>query len=951
MKLVLAWYLRSGAMKFTTVRSVSTFIHIKSIIKILLIVFVGMSQSACDLFYDEEKELDKALQYKIENNHSAAVIQLKKIIQKNKDNKRARLLLADSYLLTGQAESAEKEIFRAKKLGGSDDETTVILAKAMLMQGHYERVLSDTPLSKVTDPKQLKDLKFVHGYAYLSLGSIERARQIFNSLDDGSESSSDTLLALADIEMSTGKHEDALALIEKAIQIDNKMAVAWIQKGKIHAINKNISAAESAFNKVIELSATGKVSKNNFDAYVSLIQLSLTRKDIATARKYSDGLTSLVGKHPAALYYAGLIEFQEKNFDKARLALEQVVTMAKTYMPAQLLLGTIYFAQEDYEQAYNYLNRFVNQVPTHIQARKLLGNVQLKLGRADEAFKVLKEGEKEGVDDAGLLAMIGQAAIMTKNATQAEDYLQRANKAQPGNQMIKEELAKLYLRKGSVDQAIEELETSSSSLSRNSKQMLVYAHLRKNNISKARKAAQSLVASDANNPVNYVVAGTVELFAGQRSAARGHFNKALNLKVDSIPALLSLARMDYEDNELDKASQKYNRVLSFKSNNVKAMLGLAQLTSRNGDTDKAIEWIRKAYDENPRNPEPALILGRHYLRNGNNEEALILAKDAVQRHQNNQIVHTMLIQAYIRNNQKNEALTEANKATRKWPSIPSTYYTLARVKQSMNRLHDAETSLNKAISLSPDYLVAKVSLVKLKMQQEDYSSAIKLANRIQKDHPDVPAGLVLVGDVYISQKNYTQAIQTYKKAMKIKNSSGLVRKLYTAYARAKNHAQGIKTLEDWFKKNPDDLSVEFELANAYNTGGKAKLAQARYESILVKNPQHVLTLNNYAYFLMERDPTKATEYAKQAYQLQSKNAGVADTYGWILLKQGQIDTALPILEGAAKNTNHPSIHYHLAVALAQKGSKLKAKTVLNTIINSGRPFDERDEAIKLLKSL
>lgn len=919
---------------------------------ILFVILLGMTLSACDIFLNEEAAVKQARQSQSDNNHRAAVIQFKKIIKKNPDNKQARMFLSESYLMTEQPESAEKEIMRSRQLGASDADTILVLARALLMQRAYDRIFSEVPLSKAQTAEQKTALSMVHGYAHLGIGATEQARQIFTAISQKDNSSPQAWLALADVEMISGNVDESLKLVDKAINIDEGISSAWLQKGRIHLSQKNHNEARKAFGRVVALSKPDLLTKNLFSARVSLIQLSLIGNDFQGARKNSDLLVKLASRHPISLYFSGLIDYQQKNYDKARTALENVVTKAPAYMPAQLLLGSIYFAQENFELANDYLTVYVNHVPTHIQARKMLGAVQMKLGRHEEALKLLKEGESGAAgNDAGLLAMIGRAAIMSNQSGQAEDYLRRASKALPQNNLIKEELAKLYLRKGSVDQAIEELGPSSSNKSQNSRQMLVYAHLRKNNVVEARKVAKGLLESAPLDPGSLIVAGTVELFAAQRGTARSYFTRALGVQKEYIPALLSLARMDYEDNQIEQASQKYMQILARDEKNIKAMFGLAQIAERRADSKQAVGWIEEAYNKNPNILEPVLILGKHYLQTGQINKALALAMQAAEKHTNNQLVLSMLTQAYLRSGQKNEALKVATKIVNKWPKSPASYFDLARVQDSLSRFKEVEKSLTTAVKLKPDFLLAKASLVTSKLKLKDYQGALKLTQQIQLAHPKLPVGLVLMGDVYMSQKNYRRAQQAYTKATKIKHSSGLSRKLYLAFKRDNKQSQGMRVLEDWFKEHPEDAAVEFELANAYNELGNLSKAKGGYESLLTKNPDNVSVLNNLAYLLMDSKPAKARSYAERAYQLQPEHPGVADTYGWILVHQGSLDEALPILQSAANKSQHPTIQYHLAVILEKTGAKQQAKSVLDQLIKSGVPFDELDAAKKLQKSL
>jgi predicted Zn-dependent protease len=81
-------------------------------------------------------------------------------------------------------------------------------------------------------------------------------------------------------------------------------------------------------------------------------------------------------------------------------------------------------------------------------------------------------------------------------------------------------------------------------------------------------------------------------------------------------------------------------------------------------------------------------------------------------------------------------------------------------------------------------------------------------------------------------------------------------------------------------------------------------------------------------------------------------AAIADTYGYILLKQGQAKEALPVLEKANEATPKDNdMQFHLADAYAANDNKQKAIEILETILKSDQAFSEKVQAQALLSKL
>jgi Flp pilus assembly protein TadD len=95
------------------------------------------------------------------------------------------------------------------------------------------------------------------------------------------------------------------------------------------------------------------------------------------------------------------------------------------------------------------------------------------------------------------------------------------------------------------------------------------------------------------------------------------------------------------------------------------------------------------------------------------------------------------------------------------------------------------------------------------------------------------------------------------------------------------------------------------------------------------DPYDAPVLNNYANLLLALNQPEARAQAERALSLDPQNAAFADTLGWILVKQGQLDAALRYLrEARLRNPHDGQIRLHLAYALAKSGRTPEAREEL-----------------------
>ena len=107
------------------------------------------------------------------------------------------------------------------------------------------------------------------------------------------------------------------------------------------------------------------------------------------------------------------------------------------------------------------------------------------------------------------------------------------------------------------------------------------------------------------------------------------------------------------------------------------------------------------------------------------------------------------------------------------------------------------------------------------------------------------------------------------------------------------------------------------------------------------------------YFLYsQKNDPQAIELAKKAYDKAPEAPAILDTYGYILINQGQPKEGLTILEKAASLApKENDIQFHLAKAYAVNNNKQKALEILEPLVKAEKDFSEKKAAVSLLETL
>ena len=922
-------------------------------ISLFVFLIVVATGSGCSSKQDIETHMRNAQLYEKEGNHKSAIIELKNVLQADPNHGEGRKLLGTVYLEIGDGVSAEKELGRAIDLGISKQEVSLSLARSQVMQGKYDEALGNLSVDTESAPDRKATVEVVRGDAYLGKGELQNASSAFQnalSIDNQNGAARIGLAQLATIEQEYQKAENFLAPIsdEDEYAVDKLLVKATIAKQQ-----SNYEEVEQNYRKAFNLSKERAGGNRALNIQGELVIALLANRKVDEALDNANQLLKSAPKSPFAKYLRGLVAYQQKDYNTVFEYLTAVLSQVPEHLPSSLLLGASSYATGNYEQANTHLTTFVNKVPTHIHARKLLGVVRLRLNKPEEAVDILKSASKAQQDsDAQLLAIIGQAVSASGDSELGVSYLKRAKNALPESDSIRAELARVYMSQGAYDKAVSELEDIKGEGKNKARVLLVYSHLRKEDFVQARKVASELVSEEPGNPAWQVVAGGVEMLAGERMLARKYFNKAIELKNDFALARINLARMEFEEGNLKGARNQFDKILAQDEKNITALLGMAQVAERYGDVGQAVSWLEKARVADEKALLPRVVLGRYYFKTGKYNDALVVAREAASVKQDNVEILRLIAASLIKLDQTGEALEVYQQVIAKNPDNPQWHFEIANIHRGMKNINLATASLKKALTLDKNFLPAKAVLVELDIESNKLDEAIDGATDLKQQFPKSSAGYLLLGEIYTRQKDLKKAQQSYLDGYRVEASLVLVNKIFLLSNALNNYDKSITVIQDWLQKHPADSVARMYLGLSYQATNKFDSAKKEYEQVIEKQPNNVMALNNMAYLLIEKDSASALDFAERARKLAPDNFAILDTYGWVLTKSGKTEEGLEVLQQALDKSNgNPSVSFHYAVALSRNNEKEKAVSILSQITQGTQEFPELADARNLLKKL
>lgn len=481
--------------------------------------------------------------------------------------------------------------------------------------------------------------------------------------------------------------------------------------------------------------------------------------------------------------------------------------------------------------------------------------------------------------------------------------------------------------------------------------------LKQNKLKDARAKISELLKQTPEESEFYNLEALLETLEKNTSAAQQSYQKALQLNPKNVIAHLGLAKINLEAGELDKAKYHANGALGINDKTVAAYLLLADIAFKQKNNAEVETVLLTAHEKVKGNiaAEIEVIrnLGKFYAVQKQPEKLLSLSEDLVKRYPNNSQAMSVLAGTQIVNNKKTLAEQTLRQFIHQEKQDTNHRLLLAKLlSEQPDKEKEVLKLLDEASEIEPNNLQAPVFKTAYLIKLQRYQEALELANKTDTLFPKLVLGKLLKGDVYLAEKKLDKSLQSYQQAYKIQPNDKVLFIIADLMNAQNKLPEALKLLDKALEKNPKNGAIHFKLASIYQKLNDSPQAELHYKAILAEQPDNILALNNLAWLYSQQNNPQAIELAKKAYTKSPKSAAIADTYGYILVKQGQSAEGLTVLEKAASLAPAANdIQFHLAEAYAANNNKNKAVEILETIAKAGQDFSEKKAAHYLLDKL
>ncbi|HXS73851.1 MAG TPA: tetratricopeptide repeat protein [Rhodanobacteraceae bacterium] len=282
-------------------------------------------------------------------------------------------------------------------------------------------------------------------------GQLPEAEAGYRDLLAASPEDAEVVHLLGILRGQAGDHEEALALVLRAIELDDQRDVFQHTLGEMQLRAGNLDAAQAAYLRAKEL------NPNLTSAHSGLGQIAFLRGDLEAAEHHFRIALRADGDDAQSLAGLGNIHFSRGELRRASTHLTRAAELSPNDALIQGSLASVMLALNMLDFAVRAANNALALKPDYAMARAVLGNALLlksDAAGAREAFEaLLAQGEQIAPAHLGL----GDIARLQQRHEEAIGHYEQALQQQPELHPAAIRRADSLARSGRVDQAIAQL--------------------------------------------------------------------------------------------------------------------------------------------------------------------------------------------------------------------------------------------------------------------------------------------------------------------------------------------------------------------------------------------------------------------------------------------------------------------------------------------------------------
>jgi len=384
-------------------------------------------------------------------------------------------------------------------------------------------------------------------------------------------------------------------------------------------------------------------------------------------------------------------------------------------------------------------------------------------------------------------------------------------------------------------------------------------------------------------------------------------------RVEDLDILFRLARLNQRQDNYEEALRYYDRIEGQVGFNRQLAVLKKMIYTRLGNKEKAVEEVQKLVDHYPDNTRYIGMLAELYASFEEYDKADQMYDKLFSLDSTNNLGQLSLVKYYNQQQKYDRALELLRKQVIPNPNIDYRDKMLMLMKfiQDQDRLNKYQSDIGAALDSLSKYHANRNEVHALYadyyLKRQEYRSSIEhLKTLAEQEHSqyiywDQLLSVYSITSQFKNMYRFGQkAIERYPNRPRIYLLTGIgANQLNKADSALKLLNEGLS-----YVGNDNEMKTQFDihLAEAYYKKGNYPKTWKHYDRVLKKDPDNIMVLNNYSYYLSQQDTllNRAERYIKKVIKKKPEDAIYLDTYAWVLYKKGKYGRARQYIQKAIK---------------------------------------------------
>ena len=315
------------------------------------------------------------------------------------------------------------------------------------------------------------------------------------------------------------------------------------------------------------------------------------------------------------------------------------------------------------------------------------------------------------------------------------------------------------------------------------------------------------------------------------------------------------------------------------------------------------------------------------------------------------------LEAQLRQKNWVEAQRIADAARRTYPETAFAAFLAGILEVSRDNADAAEAHFLEALALAPRFPTVVAALAKTWARHHGAAGAGDRLMQLAEGDPGFSSARSIAARAYLEARDPAHAEAALRRGLELQpDSPAPYQQLADHYLGLDRTPEALGDCEQGLNRFPGDIALRLTLAQINASLGRLPEAARAYQAVLSARPDRDLVAYRLAMLLASQDQGAALD--RRAAQILDELQGdlpsdpmLLDVLGWLHFRAGDARKARQLLTAVVKDVpEEPRPHVHLAAVYLHEHEPDLARKELNAALASGRPFAERLDVLRMLRS-